>query len=100
MFSNAIKSSQLTPNEAREAMGRDAMSGGDQLYGDINMVPLDSVAQIALAKYLSSEGEKVLQSGDVLGLNTEELVDSEPNTIIKDKDNSNTDNEQETQPAS
>lgn len=100
MFSHAIKSSQLTPNEAREAMGRDAMSGGDQLYGDINMVPLDSVAQIALAKYLSSEGEKVLQSGDVLGLNTEELVDSEPNTIIKDKDNSNTDNEQETQPAS
>ena len=88
MFSAAIKSSQMTPNEAREAQGRDALEGGDFLYGDINFVPLHAVSQIALAKYLSSAGEKVLQGGGDIGLNSEQ--------VLTDK---KTDNEQQTQPS-
>lgn len=90
MFAIAIKSAQMTPNEAREQMGKDAADGGDKLYGDINFVPLESVAQIALAKYLSSAGEKVLQSENQLSFNTDRLTDSEEPT---------TDNEQQTQPS-
>lgn len=58
MMSDAIRSSQMTPNEAREEFGKDPLPGGDVLYGDINFIPLEAVVQIALAKYLSSDGEK------------------------------------------
>lgn len=48
----------MTPNEARMKMGLDAVEGGDELLTDINQVPLKNVLEVALAKYLSSEGEK------------------------------------------
>lgn len=48
----------MTPNEARLKLGLDAMQGGDELLTDINRVPLKNVLEVALAKYLSSEGEK------------------------------------------
>lgn len=47
----------MTPNEAREKMGLDAVEGGDELLTDINQVPLKNVLEVALAKYLSSKGE-------------------------------------------
>jgi len=48
----------MTPNEARLKLGLDPVDGGDELLTDINQVPLKNVLQVALAKYLSSEGEK------------------------------------------
>lgn len=48
----------MTPNEARLKLGLDPVRGGDELLTDINQVPLKNVLEVALAKYLSSEGEK------------------------------------------
>lgn len=48
----------MTPNEARLKLGLDPVEGGDELLTDINQVPLKNVLEVALAKYLSSEGEK------------------------------------------
>ena len=53
----------MTPNEARLKLGLDPVEGGDELLTDINQVPLKNVLEVALAKYLSQEGEK--NQGDV-----------------------------------
>lgn len=53
-----VKSSLLTPNEGRARLGLNPLPGGDDLLGDINMLPLKNIYEVALAKYLSSEGEK------------------------------------------
>lgn len=81
MFSEAIKSSQLTPNEARAAQGRDALPGGDTLYGDINTLPLEKLVEVAFAKYLSSVGEQ-----------------AKANSETADSSQKVTDNEQQAQP--
>ena len=49
----------MTPNEGRLKLGLKPMPGGDVLFGDINSLPLDSLVQVALAKYLSSAGEQL-----------------------------------------
>jgi HK97 family phage portal protein len=87
MFEVAIRSSQMTPNEARQAQGRDAMPGGDTLYGDINTLPLEQLVEVAFAKYLSSVGEGAKSQSD-------------QNTAKSNqKSQKATDNEQQTQPA-
>jgi HK97 family phage portal protein len=55
-----VASSIITPNEGRLQLGLplSADPNADKLYGDINTLPLDALVQVALAKYLSSEGEK------------------------------------------
>ena len=53
-----IGASILTPNEARAELGLDPHPDGDVLLGDINLLPLGRIEEVALAKYLSSEGEK------------------------------------------
>ena len=85
MFEIAIRSSQMTPNEARQAQGRDAMPGGDTLYGDINTLPLEQLVEVAFAKYLSSVGEGAKS-------------DSEKTKPVY-KSQKSTDNEQQTQPS-
>ncbi|MCA0235464.1 MAG: phage portal protein [Bacteroidetes bacterium] len=53
-----VASSMMTPNEARKELGLEPKPDGDQLFGNINLLPLDQLVEVALAKYLSSEGEK------------------------------------------
>lgn len=53
-----VQSSLITPNEARQKMGMNPIEGGDDLYGNINFLPLKDLVEVATAKYLSSEGEK------------------------------------------
>lgn len=53
-----VASSMMTPNEGRKELGLPPMPDGDQLFGDINLLPLNQLVEVALAKYLSSEGEK------------------------------------------
>ena len=79
MFEVAIRSSQMTPNEAREALGRDSKPNGDSLYGDINHLPLEQLLQVAVAKYLSADGEKSSAGQGIIS------------------NSSNSDNEQQTQ---
>lgn len=57
MYSVAISSMQMTPNEVRAERGLDPMEGGDSLFGDINLLPIENLVQVALAKHLSSVGE-------------------------------------------
>lgn len=90
MFEVAIKSSQLTPNEARQERGLDPLPGGDTLYGDINTLPLEQLVEVAFAKYLSSVGEGNRQQNE----DASALSDNEA-----DNTKEQTDNEQETQSA-
>lgn len=79
MFSIAIKSSQLTPNEVRKQKGLPPMNGGDSLFGDINSLPLEQLVEVALAKYLSSVGEKAAaddESGE--SANNQNDTENEP----------------------
>lgn len=89
MFKTAISSSQMTPNEARSELGRDPLPGGDVLFGDINLLPLENLVEVALAKYLSSEGEKKRGESD----------SQEPNSSNNSEIQNDTDNEAESQPA-
>lgn len=54
----AVRSTLMSPNEARKELKLPPMPDGDKLFGDINLLPLDQLVEVALAKYLSSEGEK------------------------------------------
>lgn len=54
-----VAGSIRTPNEARAVKGLPALDGGDELMVDINLLPISKAVEVALAKYLSSEGEKV-----------------------------------------
>lgn len=47
----------MTPNEARAEMGLPLVKNGDELFGNINMLPLKDLVEVALAKYLSKAGE-------------------------------------------
>ena len=53
-----VAGSILTPNEARAWIGYNPLAHGDELMGNINTLPLEDLTEVALAKYLSSEGEK------------------------------------------
>ncbi len=53
-----VAGSVRTPNEARMAIGLPPLPGGDELLVDINLLPISKAVEVALAKYLSSEGEK------------------------------------------
>lgn len=53
-----VASTLITPNEARKELGLAPVPDGDKLFGNINLLPLDQLVEVALAKYLSSEGEK------------------------------------------
>lgn len=54
-----VEGKLLTPNEGRERLGLPPKPGGDDLYGDINTLPLENLVEVAIAKYLSAEGEKL-----------------------------------------
>lgn len=58
MLVNEVAGSIRTPNEAREVLGLDPKDGGDELMVDINLLPMSKAVEVALAKYLSSAGEK------------------------------------------
>ena len=53
-----VAGSIRTPNEARAGIGLPPLPDGDELLVDINLLPISKAVEIALAKYLSSEGEK------------------------------------------
>lgn len=59
-----VAGSIMTPNEARSRLGLNGAVGGDELLTNINNLPLKDVKEIALAKYLSSEGEKLRVEGE------------------------------------
>lgn len=54
-----VAGSVLTPNEARGRMNLPPVEGADELFGNINSLPLKDLVEVAKAKYLSSEGEKI-----------------------------------------
>lgn len=58
-----VQGSIMTPNEAREKLGLNPLPFGDSLFGNINTLPLDKLEEVALAKYLSSEGERLRGQG-------------------------------------
>lgn len=64
-----------TPNEARAELGLQPLPGGDELLVDINLLPVSRAAEIALAKYLSSAGEKL--QGEAAQNNTDNETESE-----------------------
>lgn len=53
-----VAGSIRTPNEARQALGLPAVADGDEIMVDINLLPMSKAVEIALAKYLSAQGEK------------------------------------------
>ncbi len=53
-----VAGSIRTPNEARAIKGLPALPDGDELMVDINLLPISKSIEIALAKYLSAQGEK------------------------------------------
>lgn len=75
-----VMSSQMTPNEARERLGLEPMPHGDTLYGDINMLPLDSLVEVALAKYLSKQGEKARNEQNAAQAEQKTDTSHEPNS--------------------
>jgi HK97 family phage portal protein len=59
----AINSAQMTPNEARQLENRPPLPGGDQLYINSTMVPLDLADDVtagAAARWLTSEETRTL----------------------------------------
>lgn len=83
MYAEAIRSTQMTPNEVRKLKGLQPLDGGEELMVDINLLPASQAAQIAYAKYLSSEGEKAV--GGLALTNEKHQVnpDAAPQTIEK-----------------
>lgn len=58
MVAKLVASSVMTPNEARLKMGLPPVPNGDQLFSNINNLPLENLVEVAKAKYLSAAGEK------------------------------------------
>ena len=58
MLAREVAGTIRTPNEARAVKGLPPKEGGDQLMIDINLLPINQAVEVALAKYLSSVGEK------------------------------------------
>lgn len=61
-----VKTAIMTPNEARARLGLPEIEYANSLLTDINLVPLDKVVEVALAKYLSSKGEQAALGGQSL----------------------------------
>lgn len=75
VYMGYVAGSIMTPNEVREKLGLDPVQGGDELLTDINQVPLKNVLEVALAKYLSSEGEKNQGDAATQAANIEDAVE-------------------------
>lgn len=58
MFVDEVAGTIRTPNEVRSKKGLPPLPGGDELLVDINLLPISKAVEVALAKYLSSQGEK------------------------------------------
>lgn len=68
-----------TPNEARAELGLPPVDGGDELMVDINLLPMSKAVEVALAKYLSAQGEKIRKdAGDDLGGELQNDTENEP----------------------
>lgn len=78
MYAEAIRSTQMTPNEVRIAKGLPPLDGGDELMVDVNLLPVSQAAQIAYAKYLSSEGEKAVGGMALSGKSEQVNPDASP----------------------
>lgn len=87
----------MTPNEARLKLGFDPVEGGDELLTDINQVPLKNVLEVALAKYLSSEGEKNQGDATSQAADIEDAAEVIDDTKPAPKGAQNSDNEQPAQ---
>jgi len=89
-----VGSSIMTPNEARERLGLDPAEGGDVLFGSINQLPIKDVAQIALAKYLSAQGEalQIRPDGDVV-VGEDDIDQKGTNKGTNDQQNQDTEDE-------
>jgi len=71
-----VAGSILTPNEARGRMNLPPVEGADELFADINSLPLKDLVKVATAKYLSSEGEKL--QGEQANDNSKQPDDAKP----------------------
>lgn len=71
-----VRGTIRTPNEARAILGLDAQPLGDELLVDINLLPISKAVEVALAKYLSSEGEK--KRGEAEGGQPKKDTENEP----------------------
>lgn len=67
MLQTQVRGLIRTPNEARAVLGLEPTEHGDTLYGDINFLPIGKLVEIATAKYLSAEGEKLHVSEGAVG---------------------------------
>lgn len=86
-----VGNSIITPNEARARLGLNPVEGGDVLYGNINMIPVGDIVNVAMAKYLSSKGEalqgqqsekpKTSESLDGVGAKTDPENQKNPNFV-------------------
>lgn len=73
-----VAGSVLTPNEARARLQMSPMEGANELFANINSLPLKDLVKVATAKYLSAEGEKL--EGQQQSDNTQSSTENEPNT--------------------
>lgn len=76
---NEVAGTIRTPNEARAELGLPPVDGGDELMVDINLLPMSKAVEVALAKYLSAQGEKNrAAAGDDLSGELQNDIENEP----------------------
>ena len=89
MLVEEVRGTIRTPNEARAIKGLPAAPDGDELMVDINLLPMSKAVEIALAKYLSAQGEKLRGQSDNKSADTNPNGENKPDT----------ENEQDAKPA-
>lgn len=62
-LSNGVKNSIVTPNEARRKLDMSNAEGGDRLYANGNVIPLEKAG----VQYAKKDGQQTTEEDDVKG---------------------------------
>ena len=81
MYAEAVKSTLMTPNEARKKLKLPPAADGDELMVDVNLLPVSQAVEIALAKYLSSAGEKARANENTNNADNKKDTENEPEPV-------------------